>query len=48
MIILGVVLIVLGLLLPLPLVLYIGIALAVIGLVLLVAPQGFQGGRRWY
>lgn len=48
MAILGLILIILGWVFAIPVLVYIGVALLVIGLILWVAPQGFQSGRRWY
>lgn len=48
MIILGIVLAVLGLILGINVLVWVGALVAVIGVVLWVVPQGFQGGRRWY
>lgn len=48
MLVLGVILLVLGIVLGIPVLTWIGVVLLILGAVLWVAPQGFQGGRRWY
>lgn len=48
MVVLGIILALIGYFTAISVLLYLGVALIVIGLVLWVAPQPFQGGRRWY